>query len=127
MPSGYTVPDYSEVGSNLLARTYNDNGSLSSVLSDFAYGFDSWAYSGYGWPAGVPVTVLAEWGTGAAQAAEATQATIWLAIYIWRSDPAFMNAVAINAADLNALYTQASALAAQNAPAAAGAGVLAFA
>jgi hypothetical protein len=66
MPSGYTAPAFADTGEYL--RATDSTGVFSDAIS---------------WPAGVPVTVTAQWGAAAAPG-DVKAATLTLAAEWWR-------------------------------------------
>lgn len=78
-PSGYTVPDYIETDGALVITD-----STGIVVSPYRYGL---AYS-YGsssvWSYGVPYTVSATFGVSAGDLALLTEASLQIAVQLWR-------------------------------------------
>jgi len=88
MPTGYTVPEFSE-GNGYLIRASNGvrpPGFLCTL--------------GWPWPAGVPVTVTAKWGFSATPS-DVKQAIVEWVINLWReTDPATTKLVGLDGATL---------------------------
>lgn len=81
LPSGYTAPEFAEIGGFLVLKATN-----STLLTREVIG-----RSDYGWQSGVPVTVTAQWGH-AATPADVKMAVIEMVINLVReTDPATLN------------------------------------